>query len=922
MALTTTPTPVEAEVTLRVAPRGRSAHRGIARALAAAPPGAVVAVLVAPGAYDETLVLDRRITLCAEEGPGTVTVRAPAGAAGPVLTVAAPGCLVAGLVLHGADPGEPVLRVTDAAGLLMEDCLLVRGRITVEGSAAPPPGAAAGRVPGTPRDLLDADTPSSPSSPSSPALSASASPAAFPAAAPAPALAPGLAAALDDPTGGGVLVLRRTRLRDARHAALHLDGDARARLEEVALESVDGLGIVLAGDTRLSADGLLLRGVSGSALRTRGAARLAVRDGRLLAPGRSGVLAQDRSAVLLEGCRLTSPGRSGVQAEHDAGAVLEDCRIETPGGSALAAAGRARLEAADCRLLRPAANGLVALDDAEAALDGTTVTGSGYSAVHLADRARARLHACRLGGAAEHALAVTDRAAVEAEDCTVEGPAMAGVQVDAEARAALHGTLVDGGEHGVRLLSAEQCTLTDCTVRGQRRSGVELGSGADAMLTGVRIAATGSAGLVVNAGARLSMEGGGVAGTRGTGLVLWQGAEARVRGVRIERPGKNAVLVGDRAGGEFLHCDLHGGSFPAVHVGAGAQPRFTGCRVFDCARDVTLAEGAEPHFTESVAVRVGTAFLPPASGAPAAPDGPALPGGHSAPPASAAPEGEEDPAEAGEDEAAPETLEELLAELDELVGLAGVKRDVGSMVKLMQTVRMRRDAGLPAPPLSRHLVFAGNPGTGKTTVARLYGRLLKALGLLGRGHLVEVDRSALVGEYVGHTGPKTTEAFRRAHGGVLFIDEAYALVPPGVSNDFGQEAVATLVKLMEDHRDDVVVIAAGYPDDMSRFIGSNPGLASRFTRTLLFADYSTPEVVSIVEHHAQRHRYTLSDAAREALAAHVAAIPRDDRFGNGRTARQLFQAMTERQAVRMAELASPGPEQLMTLDAEDVPGPA
>ncbi|WP_227745480.1 AAA family ATPase, partial [Streptomyces nodosus] len=272
----------------------------------------------------------------------------------------------------------------------------------------------------------------------------------------------------------------------------------------------------------------------------------------------------------------------------------------------------------------------------------------------------------------------------------------------------------------------------------------------------------------------------------------------------------------------------------------------------------------------------------------------------------------------GEPEPEPETLEDLLAELDELVGLDGVKRDVSGMVKLMQTVRLREQAGLPAPPLSRHLVFAGNPGTGKTTVARLYGRLLKALGLLTRGHLVEVDRSALVGEYVGHTGPKTTEAFHRARGGVLFIDEAYALVPAGAANDFGTEAIATLVKLMEDHRDEVVVIAAGYPDDMSRFVTSNPGLSSRFTRTLLFADYTSAELVSIVEHHAQRHQYELTADAHRALTSYVERIPRNAQFGNGRTARQLFQRMTERQALRVAELVSPDSAQLIQLDEQDL----
>jgi SpoVK/Ycf46/Vps4 family AAA+-type ATPase len=224
--------------------------------------------------------------------------------------------------------------------------------------------------------------------------------------------------------------------------------------------------------------------------------------------------------------------------------------------------------------------------------------------------------------------------------------------------------------------------------------------------------------------------------------------------------------------------------------------------------------------------------------------------------------------------------------------------------------------------LSRHLVFAGNPGTGKTTVARLYGRLLKALGLLRRGHLVEVDRSGLVGEYVGHTGPKTAAAVTRALGGVLFIDEAYSLVPRFGGDDFGNEAIATLVKMMEDHRDDVVVIAAGYLDEMERFVGSNPGLASRFTRTLLFADYDAHQLVSIVKHQAAEHRYELTDEAAAGLDAYFAGLVRGEGFGNGRLAGQVFQELTERHAQRVADLVDVAPDDLVRLQNEDLPVPA
>jgi SpoVK/Ycf46/Vps4 family AAA+-type ATPase len=238
----------------------------------------------------------------------------------------------------------------------------------------------------------------------------------------------------------------------------------------------------------------------------------------------------------------------------------------------------------------------------------------------------------------------------------------------------------------------------------------------------------------------------------------------------------------------------------------------------------------------------------------------------------------------------------------------------------MQLVRKRIEAGLPAPPTSRHLVFAGNPGTGKTTVARLYGRILHSLGMLESGHLVETDRGALVGEYVGHTAPKTTSVFRRALGGVLFIDEAYSLVPHGGGNDFGQEAVSTLVKLMEDHRDEVVVIVAGYPTDMHRFIDSNPGLASRFTRTLTFEDYDGPELLGIVQSQAVEHRYSMGPETERELLRYFETMDRGEGFGNGRSARQLFQTLTERHAIRVSTLADPTPLELETLIPADVPG--
>ena len=347
--------------------------------------------------------------------------------------------------------------------------------------------------------------------------------------------------------------------------------------------------------------------------------------------------------------------------------------------------------------------------------------------------------------------------------------------------------------------------------------------------------------------------------------------------------------------------------FPALHIGARADAVFRQCRIRDCAEALGEDQGAAAVLDRCTV-----------DGAPLRP---AAPAATAAAPARGAPARHASGGvRCGEPEVPEEHLDDLLGELERLVGLDRVKHDVGSLVKLMQTVRRREEAGLPAPPLSRHLVFAGNPGTGKTTVARLYGRLLKALGLLRNAAIWSRSTARPWSASTSATpARRPPRAFTRALGGVLFIDEAYSLVPLGGGNDFGVEAVATLVKLMEDHRDDVVVIAAGYPDDMTRFVGSNPGLSSRFARTLVFEDYDGPELVSIVEHQAREHRYELTPAAREDLIGLFERLPRTEGFGNGRSARQMFQEMTERQAQRVAMLSAPTPEQLMSLEQEDLP---
>ena len=259
-------------------------------------------------------------------------------------------------------------------------------------------------------------------------------------------------------------------------------------------------------------------------------------------------------------------------------------------------------------------------------------------------------------------------------------------------------------------------------------------------------------------------------------------------------------------------------------------------------------------------------------------------------------------------------------ELEDPIGLDNVKQEVKSLANFVKLQKQRQEKGMKTPKMSYHLVFTGSPGTGKTTVARIVARIYKDLGILKKGHTVETDRSGLVAEYVGQTAVKTNAIVDSALNGVLFIDEAYALVPESSGSDYGQEAISTLLKRMEDDRDKLVVIIAGYTNEMKRFIDSNPGLQSRFNRYINFPDYSAKELVRIFHMYMKKNQYTISDEADEMLKEQLdyAVEHKDRNFGNARYVRNVFEKSIQMQANRLEGRTNLSDRQLTEITASDI----
>ncbi|MFD9792851.1 right-handed parallel beta-helix repeat-containing protein [Streptomyces sp. NPDC059070] len=685
-----------------------------------------------------------------------------------------------------------------------------------------------------------------------------------------------------------------------------------------------------------------LRVVTRSAvgIEVRGAARPTVRRCVVDNPAGIGIGVLDGAGGLFEECEVVAAGQSGVSVRAGAHPRLERCRVHHASGAGLSVTGegsglealgcevyeikgagvqitaRAAAHLTDCTVHRTSADGVTLDTDAVLTLADCDIHDIPENAVDLRSRSVLTLTRTTVRGFGRNGLSVWDPGTrVDANQCEIHDSTgdYPAVWVSDGATAVLEGCRVHDVPDALFVLDrGSRADVVDSDISQVRNTAVSVSDGATAQLDDCRIreAATGawfrdhgSGGTLANCTIDAAQ----------TGVIVTKGADPRIERCTVTSPAEAGFYVSAEGRGTFHGCRVTGSGGYGFHVVDGCRTTLTRCRTERCARggyefgeDGPVAEdctsdesGVRPGAPEPAAVQSATQTMGLLSTVP----GPR-------PTAPAAPEPVQEPARSSQD---------VLGELDTLVGLESVKREVRALTDMIEVGRRRQQAGLKAASVRRHLVFTGSPGTGKTTVARLYGQILASLGVLERGHLVEVSRVDLVGEHIGSTAIRTQEAFDRARGGVLFIDEAYALSPEDSGRDFGREAIDTLVKLMEDHRDAVVVIVAGYTAEMERFLRVNPGVASRFSRTITFGDYAPDELLRIVEQQAEEHEYRLGDGTAEALLKYFTVLPKGPAFGNGRTARQTFESMVERHAGRVAQVADASTDDLTLLYADDLP---
>ncbi len=727
---------------------------------------------------------------------------------------------------------------------------------------------------------------------------------------------------------------------------------ASAVVQDLHVEGQDSAApalLVEEGTPELTDVRIVTRSASG--IEVRGGARPTVRRCTVDNPAGIGIAVLDGGGGVFEECEVVAAGQAGVAVRGGAHPRLERCRVHHASGTGLTATGEnSALEAVGCEIYEVRGSGVQVTQRATAHLTDCDVHRTTADGVTLDTDAVLTLADCRIHDIPENAVDLRSRSVLTLTRTTVRqfgrnGLSVwdPGTRVDANQCEIFDSTgdypavwVSDGATvvldscrvHDVPdalfvLDRGSRADVVDSDLSQVRNTAVSVSDGATAQLDDCRIRDAATGAWFRDHGSGGTLNNCTVDGTQ-TGVIVTKGADPTIERCTVDSPSEAGFYVSAGGRGSFLNCRVSGSGGYGFHVIDGCRTTLRKCRTERCARGgYEFADGGSdggsgtgPVVEDCTSDESGS-LRPPAARETAVQTVTESPGLLGSIPGQRSTE--QEPVAAAEPAQPVRTSKDVLGELDALVGLESVKREVRALTDMIEVGRRRQQAGLKAASVKRHLVFTGSPGTGKTTVARLYGEILASLGVLEKGHLVEVSRVDLVGEHIGSTAIRTQEAFERARGGVLFIDEAYALSPEDAGRDFGKEAIDTLVKLMEDHRDAVVVIVAGYTAEMDRFLSVNPGVASRFSRTITFGDYGPDELLRIVGQQADEHEYRLTPAASEALLKYFTAIPKGPAFGNGRTARQTFEAMVERHASRVAQVSDPTTDDLTLLYAEDLP---
>ncbi|MGV9943475.1 right-handed parallel beta-helix repeat-containing protein [Streptomyces sp. NPDC003401] len=714
-------------------------------------------------------------------------------------------------------------------------------------------------------------------------------------------------------------------------------------------------------------DGCTVTGAGWTALLVRGKGSLAARGCRIGNPGGAGLVDSSESESIVEDCVFENFGTSAVVIGETAGPLIRDCRIRGARANGVLANGEARGTVEGCdisgtdkpaialeghsstRVLRCAVHhasvGLFVTSMSRPEIEETSFESLAQSGIVISGGADPVLRGCVTRRTKKGGLLVLDRSRGTLEDCSFHGSAEAAVRVVEGSAPLLRDTVVSDCADtagAVQLWDGSTAEFERLEVLDAAGVGISVRTAADPLLRRARVTGAGGHGVEFTDDGRGRLEHCEIESAGGCALSVDDDSAPEISDTVLRSAARSGLLVGERGRGTLRDCRIddsadagigvrdgaeitlervrvHGSRAHGVQVSRGGRAVLDACEITGSTGDGIRVDSAEPVDVTRCVVRDnrGAGLRQSRAGErltvellTSADNGLPDSWGESAVTAG------EDGAPGGSGEE-PES-EGPLARLESLVGLENVKHQVNTLVNLNQLAERRRRLGMPVPSMSRHLIFAGPPGTGKTTVARLYGSILADLGVLRSGHLVEVARADLVAQVIGGTAIKTTEAFNSALGGVLFIDEAYTLTVEGTSNDFGREAVDTLLKLMEDHRDDVVVVAAGYSEQMESFLTANPGLASRFTRTIEFGNYAVDELVTITESLCLRHQFELGPLTREALAVRFERMTRDATFGNGRAARAVFEDMVDRQAFRLSAMTDPAEDDLTLLLPQDV----